>query len=97
MADAPTPLPLVVALTGLGQEALEQLLEECQRQSVLSVVGSTVNVHALTVASISATNPERSLVEAMARYQDRLASINLDDPVALRGELVHHETIYSRA
>ena len=97
LADAPARLPLASALTGLGQEALGQLLEECRRQSVLSLVDGAVEVHALTVAAIAATNPEGSLAEAVDRYLQRLDSINTGAPVALRGELGHHEAVHSRA
>ncbi len=97
LADAPAPLHLVAAITGLDEQGLGRLLEECRRQSVLSVADGRVEVHALTVAAIAATNGQGSLAEALARYQDRLNSINLDDPVALREELAHHESIHSQA
>ena len=96
LADAPAPLPLVAALTGLEEEALARLLDECRRQSVLSVSDDRVDVHALTAAAIAATNPQESLAEALARNLDRLNFINTDDPVALRGELTHHESVHSK-
>ena len=96
LADTPAPIRLVAALTGLEQEALGRLLEECLRQSVLSVAEDTVEVHALTAAAIAATNPQGSLMKAITHYNHRLDSINVDDPVALRGELAHHEAIHSQ-
>ena len=95
LADAPAPFALMAAITDLGDdEVLGRLLEECRRQSVLSVADGKVEVHALTAAAIAATNPQGSLPQALARYQHRLDSINLDNPVALRRELAHHEGMH---
>ena len=97
LADAPIPQPLLAALTGLDAEGLGPLLTQCSRQSILTMRHDQVFIHALTTAAIAATNDDGALRITVDRGQGRLASINLDDPVALRSELAHHEQLYARA
>ena len=97
LADAPVPDALAAALTGLDDEGLTALLSRCSRQSVLSWAEGRVTIHALTVAALSATNPDGSLRLVLGRARARLVAINQDDPIALRAELMHHEALYSLA
>ena len=97
IADAPVPDLLAVALTGLDSEGLTDLLSRCSRQSLLSWSDAQVSAHALTVAALAATNPDGGLAVVLARARVRLTQINKDDPVALRSEVVHYETIHSQA
>ena len=96
VADVPVPDALLAAITGLGEEGLDVLLAECSRRSVLSPGDGQVVVHALTVAAIAATNADGALGSALARALGRLVTINRDDPVALRAEIVHYERIHSQ-
>ena len=95
LADAPVPDALAAALTGLDDEELTALLSMCSQQSVLSWAEGQVTIHALTVAALSATNPDGSLRLVLARANARLVAINEDDPVSLRAELIHHEALHS--
>ena len=97
LADATVPEALAAALMGVDDEGLTGLLSRCGRQSVLSWSEGQVRIHALTVAVLAATSPEGSLGGVLERARSRLNAINRDDPVALRAELVHHETMHSRA
>jgi tetratricopeptide (TPR) repeat protein len=97
VADVPIPLALFEALTGLEETAAEKLCEECGRQSILTRTGAQVRIHSLTIAAIAATNAEGGLETAVSRSMARLASINKDDPEALRGEIMHHERIKGHA
>ena len=97
VADAPVPGALAAKLTGLDNDGLAELLYRCGRQSILSWGDGRVTIHALTVAAVAATNPEGSLNVAVERAESRLIAINVDDPVALRAELVHHEAVHSGA
>ena len=96
IADAPIPDALLAALTSLEDEGLDRLLAECSRRSVLSPSEGRVVIHALTVAAIAATNADGVLATTLDRASSRLDSINEDDPVALRAEIVHHERIHSQ-
>ncbi len=97
IADEPVPDALAAALTGVDDDGLTALLSECSRQSIISWADGRVRIHALTVAALAATNPEGSLAGAVKQAQRRLATINQDDPISLRAEIVHHEAVYSCA
>ena len=97
IADEPVPDALAAALTGVDDDRLTALLSECSRQSIISWADGRVRIHALTVAALAATNPEGSLAGAVKQAQRRLATINQDDPISLRAEIVHHEAVYSCA
>ena len=97
IADAPVPEALASALMGLDEEGLTGLLSRCSQQSVLSWSEDQVRIHALTAAVLAATSPEGALADVLERARSRLAAINLDDPVALRAELVRHEAMHSHA
>ena len=97
MADAAVPEALAAALMGFDDEGLTGLLSRCSRQSVLSWSEGQVRIHALTVAVLATTSPERALGVVLERARSRLDAIKTDDPFALQAELVHHETINSHA
>jgi hypothetical protein len=97
IADAPVPLGLFEALTGLEGSEAEHMCEECGRQSIIARTGDQIRIHPLTVAALKATNAEGALATAASRGLVRLAGINTDDPVALRGEIMHHERILAHA
>jgi NB-ARC domain len=61
VANAPIPKDLFVTLTASDEEELDQLIGECNRQSVLSWVDDQAVIHALTVAVLRATNGEDDL------------------------------------
>jgi len=64
------------------------------RGSVVTLVNGQIEVHALTISAIFATNPEGALEAVLARGLERLASTNEDDPTALRGEMIHHDRVF---
>ena len=97
VADAPVPEELALALLGLGEEEFRDLLGECQRQSLLSYAEGTVVVHALTSAGIAATNREGAFDVALEAATGRLSTINRDDPVAMRVEVIHYEAFRRHA
>ncbi|PKB72473.1 MAG: hypothetical protein BZY87_00010 [SAR202 cluster bacterium Io17-Chloro-G6] len=97
LADEPVPLSLASALTGLDKEGLGQVLTECARQSVLSAAGDQITVHALTASAIAITNDDDALDRAISSDITRIAAINTDDPVTMRGEVAHHEALHIHA
>jgi tetratricopeptide (TPR) repeat protein len=95
VANVPIPKELFVALTELDEEELERLMRECSHQSVLSWMDNQVVIHALTAAALQATNDEDALPleTTFSRAWNRLYSISLDNPIALRLEIAHYEQI----
>ena len=69
------------------------MIEACRHSSVVSVVGSDVVVHALTIAAIAATNQEGILETVLNRAGNRLGKINQNDYAVLRAEMTHHQRI----
>ena len=75
LADAPVPLGLAHALTGLGDPAFQAFLRACRTRSLLAIDGSTIAIHALTTACIAATNPPGALAGALAPLTKRQAAV----------------------
>jgi len=97
IADAPIPGAFLSALTGIEDEELSTVIEECRLRSVVSIVDDQVVIHALTIATIAATNPEGILATTLNRAGERLASIIQNHHAALRTEITHHERILSES
>ena len=93
LADAPIPLALIEALTGLDEAGTWELLEAGLAQSLWQVEGDALRAHALTLGAIAATNVENALAQTCDRGWRHLIAINTDDPVALRREVAHHERV----
>ncbi len=93
LADAPVPIELLSALTGLDEDSLDALIDVCRQESVLSADAVGARVHALTLAAIAATNDSWAVDLALVRAENRLNSTNRDDPVAMRSELEHHASL----
>ncbi len=92
-ADAPVTVDLALALTGCDRGELGRLLERCSAQSVLRSDSESIQLHALTAAVIRSVDGGESFELALSNAINRLNAISTDDPIALRGELVHHEDI----
>jgi len=98
IADLPMSRDFLKAMTGLEDDtALNNLLEECNRRSILAFANEQVTIHSLTAAAIAATNDEQAMETALVRAAPRLAAIRQNDFPALRRELPHYEVMYSQA
>ena len=93
LADQPIPLPLASALTGLDRDGLGVLLVQCARQSILTESQERLVIHALTAVGIATTNDGEVLSKAIGLATHRLIEINTDDPLAMRAEVFHHESL----
>jgi tetratricopeptide (TPR) repeat protein len=97
MGGAPIPAELLTVLTGMGAEDTGIVVSECQRRSVMSVVGGQVIVQALTIAAMEATNPEGVPPVVLNRANSRLHSIvNQADVRTLRSEIAHYQRVLER-
>ena len=83
-----------MALTGLDKPLLKEVLDECSRESVLSCVDDNIIIHSLTTAAIATISTDDAFYQALLRYSERLANINIDDPIALRTEMTHYERCF---
>ncbi len=97
VADVPVPFALAKALSTRDGSRFDDLLRECRRQSVLTVAGDAVVVHALTSAAIAAANAATNLEVALGFANRRLNAINTDDPRAMRGEAAHYGSFLAHA
>ena len=97
VADAPILDPLLGALNGLGRGELDRLIEECSGRSIFSLVNEQVVVHALTIAAISATNEKGTAVTTLSRANERLFSMPESDPLTLRQEVAHYQSILDQS
>ena len=96
-ADLPLSLSFLKAMTGLDDDGMERLLDECSRRSIITVTSSQATVHSLTVVAVAATNAEGSIQQAVRLALARLSSMSESDVAAMRAELPHHQQIYSWA
>ncbi|MCH8988309.1 MAG: tetratricopeptide repeat protein [Chloroflexi bacterium] len=96
-ADAPIPILLAKALTGLTGGGLINFLKECSSKSVLSADRDQIALHSLTTAVIAATNPNGSLQTALARAASRLGAISESRNFVPAEEMNHYEHMLSWA
>ncbi len=97
VADAPIPEGLVMALTAVDDEALNEMLSVCGRQAILTWQDEQVTIHAMTVAAIAITNQEGVFETVVERAVSRLRKINKHDPIVFRSEVVHFEYLLGQA
>ena len=97
IADAPMPGAFLSALTGLEDEVLNMVIEECRLRSVVSMVDGEVVIHALNIAAIAAPNLEGVLATTLNLASERLTNINQNRHTVPRTEIIHHERILSES
>jgi len=71
LADAPIPLGLAHALTGLDDPSFQAFLRSCRTRSIMAPDGSNLTVHALSSACIAAANPADALPRMLERVPPR--------------------------
>ncbi|MEK7216720.1 MAG: tetratricopeptide repeat protein, partial [Chloroflexota bacterium] len=93
LADAPISDALLAALTGEQGDRLDDFIEICRGQSLLTWSAGQTTVHALTTALVAATSSAGALAHSISQVRARLDHIAANDPVAFRGEQMHFEQL----